>query len=37
VRDDAGQVLLDQDENIRESSTAEKLATLKPVYEDGAG
>ncbi len=36
VVDDAGQVLLAQDENIRESSTAEKLATLKAVYEGGA-
>lgn len=36
VRDAQGAVLLAQDENIRESSTAEKLATLKTVYEDGA-
>lgn len=32
-----GTVLLAQDETIREGSTAEKLATLKPIYEDGAG
>jgi acetyl-CoA C-acetyltransferase len=36
VVDEAGQVLLAQDENIREGSTAEKLATLKAVYEGGA-
>lgn len=36
VRDAQGAVLLAQDENIRESSTVEKLATLKTVYEDGA-
>lgn len=37
VADGTGAVLLAQDENIREGSTAEKLATLKTVYEDGAG
>ncbi|MDH4377012.1 MAG: acetyl-CoA C-acyltransferase [Ramlibacter sp.] len=36
VVNDAGEVLLAQDENIREGSTAEKLATLKAVYEGGA-
>ncbi len=36
VRDAQGAVLLAQDENIRESSTVEKLATLKTVYEEGA-
>ena len=36
VRDAQGAVLLAQDENIRESSTVEKLATLKTVYEGGA-
>ncbi len=36
VHDAQGQLLLDRDENIREGSTAEKLATLKPVYADGA-
>lgn len=36
VQDAQGQILLAQDENIREGSTAEKLATLKPVYADGA-
>jgi acetyl-CoA C-acetyltransferase len=37
VRDAQGQVLLDRDENVRASSTVEKLATLKTFYEDGAG
>ena len=37
VRDAQGQVLLDHDENVRPTSTIEKLATLKPFYEDGAG
>ena len=37
VRDAQGQILLDQDENIRPGSTIDKLATLKPFYEDGAG
>lgn len=36
VRSAQGEVLLAQDENIRETSTVEKLATLKTVYEDGA-
>jgi len=36
VRSAQGAVLLAQDENIRETSTVEKLATLKTVYEDGA-
>lgn len=36
VRDAAGQLLLDHDENIRESNTVEKLATLRTVYEPGA-
>lgn len=36
VHDAQGQLLLDHDENIREGSTAEKLATLKPVFADGA-
>lgn len=36
VHDAQGSLLLDRDENIREGSTAEKLATLKPVYADGA-
>ncbi len=36
VRDAHGAVLLDHDENIRETSTPEKLATLRTVYEDGA-
>jgi acetyl-CoA C-acetyltransferase len=36
VLDDTGQVLLTQDENIREGSTQEKLGTLKAVYEGGA-
>lgn len=36
VLDEQGQVLLAQDETIRETSTAEKLASLKAVYEDGA-
>ena len=37
VRNAQGDVLLDFDENVRESSTPEKLATLKTVYEPGAG
>lgn len=37
VVDRAGAILLAQDENIREGSTVEKLATLRTVYEDGAG
>lgn len=37
VRDAQGMLLLDHDENIRESSTQEKLATLRTVYEAGAG
>jgi len=37
VRDAQGTLLLDHDENIRESSTQEKLATLRTVYEAGAG
>ncbi len=36
VLDAQGQVLLDQDENIRAANTLEKLATLRPVYEPGA-
>jgi acetyl-CoA C-acetyltransferase len=36
VLDTQGQVLLDQDENIRAANTLEKLATLRPVYEPGA-
>ena len=36
VLDTQGQVLLDQDENIRAANTLEKLATLRPVYELGA-
>ena len=36
VLDAQGQVLLDQDENIRAANTLEKLATLRPVYELGA-
>lgn len=37
VFDAQGKLLLDHDENIRESSTVEKLATLRTVYEPGAG
>lgn len=37
VYDAQGQLLLDHDENIRESSTFEKLATLRTMYEAGAG
>ena len=37
VTDAQGRVLLERDETIRESSTVEKLATLKTVYADGAG
>ena len=36
VLDAQGQVLLDQDENIRAANTLEKLSTLRPVYEPGA-
>ena len=36
VLDTQGQVLLDQDENIRAANTLEKLSTLRPVYEPGA-
>ena len=36
VHDAQGQLLLAHDENVREGSTAEKLASLKTVYEDGA-
>lgn len=36
VLDALGQVLLDQDENIRAANTLEKLSTLRPVYEAGA-
>ncbi len=36
VKDAAGQVLLDHDENIREGNTPEKLASLRTVYEPGA-
>lgn len=35
--DAQGQLLLDHDETIREGSTLEKLATLRTVYEAGAG
>jgi len=37
VTDAQGQLLLDRDETIRESSTADKLASLKTIYADGAG
>lgn len=37
VCDASGAVLLAQDETIREGNTYAKLATLKTVYEDGAG
>ncbi|MEI7784996.1 MAG: acetyl-CoA C-acyltransferase [Betaproteobacteria bacterium] len=37
VRDAQGQILLDHDENIRPGSSIDKLATLQPFYEDGAG
>lgn len=37
VKDGHGVVLLDHDENIREANTLEKLATLRTVYEPGAG
>lgn len=36
VLDAQGELLLDQDENIRAANTLEKLATLRPVYEPGA-
>ena len=36
VLDAEGHTLLDQDENIRGNSTLEKLASLRPIYEDGA-
>ena len=36
VLDAQGQVLLNQDENIRAANTLEKLSTLRPVYEPGA-
>lgn len=36
VRDATGTVLLDHDENVRDASTLEKLATLRTVYEPGA-
>lgn len=37
VVDAQGRMLLERDETIRESSTVEKLATLKTVYTEGAG
>lgn len=37
VRGEGGEVLLDRDETPRAGSTREKLATLRTVYEDGAG
>ena len=36
VCDAQGRLLLGHDENVRETSTAEKLAGLKAIYEDGA-
>lgn len=36
VIDAEGRVLLDHDENIRETSTFEKLSSLKPIYASGA-
>ncbi|MEZ5635515.1 MAG: acetyl-CoA C-acyltransferase [Burkholderiaceae bacterium] len=36
VTDAHGNILLDQDENIRAGNTMEKLAGLRTVYEDGA-
>ncbi len=36
VHDAQGTLLLDHDENVRPGSTAEKLGTLKTVYEPGA-